>query len=127
MRPDYAPYFQEFQSELSKVGLDYAVVYDSELTALLQLNSGWVLSFDCERYYVPAFTVSIAPSTKDAMVGKGYALRILMKVFEKKRNREYGLPNFHNEALFLATEKKVIFEAPDYYTAEYERLNSQIS
>ena len=123
MRSDYLPYLLELQGELSKVGLNHSIAWDYELTALLELGLGWILIFDCERYYGPAFTVSIAPTIDDARRGKSYTLRLLMKIFESKTGKKFGLPTFENEAKFLASEKALLFGMQDFYSAEYKKLN----
>lgn len=123
MRSDYSKYLLEFQCELSKVGVSHSVVWESELTVLFKLDSNWILIFDCERYYGPAFTVSIAPTIDDARRGGSFTLRLLMKIFESKTGKKFGLPTFENEAKFLASEKALLFGPPDFYSAEYKKLN----
>lgn len=123
MRSDYSQYLLQFQCELSKVGVSHSVAWDSELTAFLELGSGWILIFDCERYYGPAFTVSIAPTIDDARRGKSYTLRLLMKIFESKTGKKFGPPTFENEAKFLASEQALLFGPSDFYSAEYKNLN----
>ena len=123
MRSDYQPYWNELKKELVDAGFNGSVVTEDELISVINLKHGWVLSFECEQYYAPTFTISIAPVVKDSKIGKGYAVHLLMKVFEGKLQQSKQLPTIKNQVHFLEIEHKTLFENFDFYSESYAKLN----
>jgi hypothetical protein len=123
MRLDYALYWNELRTELLKSGFNGSLISEDDLFAIVNLNNGWILSFECEQNYAPAFTISIAPELHTLKVGKGYAVHLLMKVFAKKFQQSAQLPTIKNQVNFLKTQQKLLFTNPDFYSADYIRLN----
>lgn len=123
MRDDYLALFQELQSELTSAGIGNSVVEDTELAAILLLSTGWVLVFEGERYYGPAFSIFIAPTLEDAKGTRRFAVFLLMRVFETRRKKLYGKPSIKNQVGFLAEEKTYIFSDTKNYQCDYDGLN----
>ncbi len=123
MRPDYTPYWTELRAELSKAGFNGSLISEDELFALVNLDHGWILSFECEQNYGPAFTISIAPALHDLKTGKGYAVHLLMKVFAQKFQQSAQLPTIRNQVDFLKQQQEILFTNSDFYSADYTRLN----
>ena len=125
MRDDYLALLQELQGELTSAGIENSVVEDTELAAILLLSTGWVLVFEGERYYGPAFSISVAPTLEDAKRTRGFAVFLLMRVFENISGKRYGKPSIKNQVRFLAEEKRQIFSDTKNYELEYDRLNEK--
>ena len=124
MRNDYQPYFRQLKARVDELG--YSNVKEDELDAEFFLLCGWSLRFECERYYGPAFDISIVPPAPTTRNPDGYAVRILMRVLEKLDNKLYGKPTIDGQMDFLVQQADRIFADPAFYDAEYTKLNEDI-
>lgn len=115
IRQDYQPYFRELKKKLLQLG--YGSVKESELSAEFSLFSNWILTFECERYYGPSWTIFLTNGNSQ------YAVWILMQAFENLTGRKFGKPTIENQVDFLIKEKGEIFEHPDFFEEEYKKLN----
>lgn len=117
MRQDYLPLFQALKQALFRQGA--SVRKESELSAEFSLVTGWLLRFECERYYGPSFSIKVGPDEN----GPWYTVWILMKAFENLTGFDYGRPTIENQALFLERELDRLTSSPEFYGIEYGRLN----
>jgi hypothetical protein len=124
MRADCLPLFERLKARLSSLG--YMRVREEELSAKFVLTSGWNLLFECERYYGPAFQITLVPPQRDAKGSEGYVLWLLMKAFENLNHVNYGAPTIDAQVDFLTSEREKIFNNPSSYDTEYRRLNSEV-
>lgn len=120
MRQDYLRYFNILRALLSESGA--VCVAESELSAKFALPSGWVLEFECEKYYGPSWNLKIRSSDR----GVGYDLWILMEAFQSLTGKSYGLPTMENQVGFMIAEADRIFKDVEFYSVKYDELNSAV-
>jgi hypothetical protein len=121
MREDYEPYFRQLMSRVTELG--FASVKEEELRAEFLLHCGWKLTFECERYYGPMFSLFVVPPSSLSKRKRGYEVGLLMLVFEKLEGNKYGKPTIDAQIDFLVKEGDKLFSDPGMYEAEYSKLN----
>lgn len=119
MRKDYNEYFFDLKKNVGK--LNAVLVYEDELYAEFSLFDGWLLTFDCEQYYGPSFTIGLKNKNQG-----NYAVWILMRVFGLLNNVDYGRPTIENQINFVVHEKVSIFYNVPFYKEKYDEINNDI-
>ncbi len=109
---------KEYQQLLDEVGmialsLGFNKTHDSDYQALFSNDSGWFISFEGERYFRPAFELSIG---KDDLK---FSVRLLMAVFDVNDK-----PSLSRQLEFLGEKYNDLFILPPPYISEYERIDS---
>jgi len=111
--------FEELRSRLFEIG---GVLMDrDEAQARFALTSGWSVQVAFERYG-EEFSISLF----DHSIDEGYAIWILMQVFEALRDKRYGPATIKNQVGFLKDEGALLFGDPDFYTAAYRERVSRV-
>ena len=64
------------------------------------------------------------PPIQSTPAHPGFALWILMRMFERITGRKYGLPTIRAQIDFLIQERAMVFVFPAEYQVEYDRVNS---
>lgn len=118
MRRDYEPYFYKLKDSLA--GLGAVCVAKSDWTAEFAFPSGWLLRFECERFYGPSWDLRLTPPDR----GAEYSLWILMEVFRSLTGMSYGPATIGNQIAFMAAEAERLFGDIGFYAAKYDALNS---
>lgn len=83
------------------------------------MPSGWLLKFECEKFYGPSWDLKIV----SAGDGAEYSLWILMEVFKSYNGKFYGPATMENQVAFMAAESESIFSNVELYSARYEEVN----
>lgn len=120
IRSDYQSYLGKLKKSVHDFGVSYFRFSEDELSAKFYLYSDWMLEIDCEK-----FGSGVTVVIRRAEIGRkdGYAIWILMKAFESLKGKSYGDPSVENQIRFLAEEKDLLFQHPDFYEAEYSKIN----
>jgi hypothetical protein len=119
MRKDYNECFFDLKKNVNK--LNAVLVYEDELYAEFSLFDEWLLTFECEKYYGPSFTIGI----KNKYHGD-FAVWILMKVFSLLKGVDYGSLTIENQINFILNEKTSIFYNVHLYQEKYNEINNDI-
>jgi hypothetical protein len=115
MRKDYQKYF--FEVNINVINLGGILYEESDLRSVFSFPNGWKLLFDCERYYVVAFSlILVSPSDEK------FDLALLMELFENNGGHNYGPPTIENYFHFIKGEWDRIFDDEILYKYKYKKL-----
>ena len=123
IRSDYQSYLSNLKAALKANSLSYIELSEEELNAKLQLNNGWMLELDCERY---GSGVTVLIQFKDLGLQKGYAVWLLMRAVESLTGKSFGKPTVANQVRFLEKEGEDLLRNLPMYEVEYSRLNESL-
>ena len=113
MIEEYLALLDEVESTVSP--MDFKRFQDDEYEAIFKNESGWFVSFEGERYVMPAFELSIGKEDLK------FSVRLLMTVFNVADK-----PSLSRQLKFIEERSSVLFVSPPPYLAEYQRLNQVV-
>lgn len=114
MREDYQKLFLQVCAGVASLG--GVLIEESDLEAIFSLSNDKFLSFECERYYVPAFNMFLSSKKKP---NEKFEIGVLMNVFERIRKDGYGPATIENQFNFLRNTDAI--SAMEKYRDEYYR------
>lgn len=101
----------------------YHQFFEEKTSADFVLFNGWILRYVGERVGTGG-TLFVVPPDAKTSAHPGFAVWILMRVFEGATGRRYGPPSLPGQIDFLIQESAAVFEYPPSYQLAYDKLNS---
>lgn len=121
MREEYQNDLKYLRYRLGEVG--FHQFFEEITSADFVLFNRWTLRFVGERVGAGG-TLLVVPPNANTSAHPGFALWILMRVFEAATGRNYGPPTLEGQIDFLIQESAAVFENPPSYQLAYDKLNS---
>ena len=120
MIKEYEELLPLITSKLASIGFNLDDCTD--YIATFSNDTSWKISFEGERHVRPLYTIWLEPG--DETLGNRFALWLLIKSFERSAGLSESTYTLDQELDWLVLNSDKIFNDPQHFIDDYEKLNA---